>query len=226
MAATPTDRPPGDLPRDGVAGGPGVIDEWVFACWLPDATLGVVSGHRVAGGRAWYWSALARAGQPLLHLAEWTVPVRSDPFIVKAHEMWAEHHCVAALEQWTIGNEAYFVALDDPDSALGDAYGTPTPTAMDLEWYAVAEPEPVEHGFTQAGVVHGDIEVLGSATLPLSEAPAVRWRRSTTQPALMPIELPSVVAHTGLRAPFAYPDGTISDWVLTPDGWRRRRPAR
>jgi len=32
------------------------------------------------------------------------------------------------------------------------------------------------------------------------------------------------VAHTGLRAPFAFPDGGVSDWVLTVDGWRIRRP--
>ncbi len=28
-----------------------------------------------------------------------------------------------------------------------------------------------------------------------------------------------------LRAPFAFPDGSIADWVLTPDGWRALRGA-
>jgi hypothetical protein len=32
-----------------------------------------------------------------------------------------------------------------------------------------------------------------------------------------------VRAHTGIRAPFAFPDGTSIDWVLTADGWRSRR---
>ena len=38
---------------------------------------------------------------------------------------------------------------------------------------------------------------------------------------LGPVALPDAFAHTGLRAPFAFPDGTVADWVLTPDGWRR-----
>ena len=37
------------------------------------------------------------------------------------------------------------------------------------------------------------------------------------------LELPDAYAHTGLRAPFAFPDGSRADWVLTPDGWRSRR---
>jgi hypothetical protein len=131
MAVDPTD----ELPHPGAA-----VDEWVFAAWAHDGTFGVVSGHRLLAGRAWYWSALVRAGRPLLHLAEWEVRVRPDPFVVKAPEMWAEHHCDAPLEQWSIGNEAYFTALDDPSEALGRGYGVPTPTAIDLEWYAVGEP--------------------------------------------------------------------------------------
>ena len=103
-----------------------MTDEWLFAAWSPDASLGLLSGHRVTGSRAWYWSAFVQTREPLLHLAEWDVKVRADPFIVKAPEMWAEHHCVAPLEQWSIGNEAFFVALDDADEALGRAYGTPT----------------------------------------------------------------------------------------------------
>jgi prepilin-type processing-associated H-X9-DG protein len=33
--------------------------------------------------------------------------------------------------------------------------------------------------------------------------------------------------HGGARAPFAFPDGSVSDLVLTPTGWARRvvRPA-
>lgn len=221
MAVEPTD--PFVAPAD-AARIPGCVDEWVFSAWLPDASLGVISGHRIVGRRAWYWSALAVAGRPLLHLAEWEVPVRSDPFVVKAPEMWAEHHCVAAYEQWSIGNEAYFVALDDPGDALGRAYGTPTPTAMDLEWYATDAPQSIQHGFGQPGTVHGRIELAGPEQVELVEAPAWRWRRAG--PTLPPIELPEVVAHTGLRAPFAFPDGTLSDWVLTRSGWRSRRRDR
>jgi hypothetical protein len=210
-------------PNDELPHGRAGIDEWLFTAWAPDGTLGVVSGHRLTPTGAWYWSAYVQRGEPLLHLTEWAVTVRSDPFVVKAPEMWAEHHCVAPLEQWSIGNEAYFVALDDPAAALDRAYGMPTPTAMDLEWYATAAPLPVEHGFEQAGVVHGRIDVMGRPATDLAEVPARRWRRWRGGAVdLGPVGLDGVRAHTGLRAPFAFPDGTVSDWVVTPQGWRSR----
>jgi hypothetical protein len=212
-------------PTDELPHGPDITDEWLFAAWSPDGSVGLLSGHRLLGGRAWYWSALVQAGQPLLHLSEWDVRVRADPFVVKAPEMWAEHHCVAPLEQWSIGNEAFFVALDDPAEALSRAYGTPTPTSMDLEWYAVDEPQPIDAGFTQSGVVHGRVDVMGRQAIEIAEVPALRWRRWQAGRALAPLALPAVVAHTGLRAPFAFPDGTIADWVLSPEGWRVRSVA-
>lgn len=202
---------------------PGLVDEWVFAVWQPRGDLGIVSGHRLLGGRSWYWCALVEADRPLLHLAEWQVAVRAhDPFIVKAPEMWAEHQADAPMEQWSIGNEAYFVALDDPADALDRAYGTPTALAMDLEWYAVDAPTAIEDGYEQAGVVHGEIERLHQPNLQLVEAPAHRWRRWGQ--ALAPLPLPAIDAAPSwdLRAPFAFPDGTRAEWALTPDGWRSR----
>lgn len=201
----------------------GAVDEWVFAAWAADGSLGIVSGHRLLGGRAWYWSALVRRDRALRHLAEWDVRVRPDPFVVKAPEMWAEHHCVAAFEQWSIGNEAYFADLDDPDEALGRGYGTPVATAMDLEWYATARPVAIELGYAQDGVVHGVVELGGEPALHLHEVPARRWRRWAGRGGLPPIALPAAIAHTGLRAPFAFPDGTVADWVVGRDGWRERR---
>ena len=210
----------------------GTLEEWVFAAWTPDGSLGVVSGHRIVGPTAWYWAALARAARPLLHVVDPAVPVRADPFVVKGEQMWAEHLCDEPMGQWTIGNETYAAALDDPDEALGRAYGVPTPIAFDLEWYATGSPialaEPSEGpadrvtGYRQEGVVHGAIEILGEPTVELAEVPARRWHRWTRGGALAPIEVPVAAAHTGVRAPFAFPDGAVLDLVLTPAGWAAR----
>jgi hypothetical protein len=205
--------------RDEWRHGAAALEEWVFTCWT-DA-LGVVSGYRIVGGGGWYWAAVARPGLPLLHVADWSVPLRSDPLLVKGDGLWAEHTCDAPMEQWTVVNETYATALDDPDEALGRAYGTPTAIAFDLEWYATAEPSDIADGYEQAGVVHGVIELAGTAGLHLDEAAAHRWHRWGDR--LAPVALREALAHTGVRAPFAFPDGTTADWVLTPDGWRRAR---
>jgi hypothetical protein len=200
------------------------VDEWVFAAWSPDASVGFVSGHRLLGSTAWYWSAVVETGFPLLHLTEWDVVRRADPFVVKAPEMWAEHHCVAAMQQWSIGNEAHAAALDDPDEALRRGYGVPTPIASDIEWYAIGGATEIEHGYEQVGVAHGEIELLGRPNIEMVEAPAHRWRRWVVgDDRLAPVVLDRVVAHTGLRAAFGFPDGGVSDWVLTRAGWRMRR---
>jgi hypothetical protein len=206
-----------ERPHPGVA-----ADEWVFACWLPDGSLGAVSGLRLLGRSAWYWAALARRGHPLLHVTEWDAPVRADPMIVKAHGLWAEHVCDAPMEQWTVANETYAIALDDPADALGRAYGTPSPVSFDLEWYATGYAVLRPDGYAQEGVVHGTIELAGGP-LHLTEAAGRRWRRWGDELAVL--GLPDAYAHTGLRAPFAFPDGGLADWVLTPDGWRSLRPA-
>ncbi len=198
-------------------------EEWVFAAWHADASLGLVSGHRIVGRTAWYWAALARRGRPLLHITDFDVPLRADPFIVKGEALWAEHMCDAPMEQWSVGNETYAAALDDPDEALGRAYGTPTPIAFDLEWYAIGEPGAIDSGYEQPGVVHGAVEILGEPRVELVEVPARRWHRWRADGPLAPVALAGVTAHTGVRAPFSFPDGTVADWVLTADGWRSRR---
>lgn len=218
MTASITWSPADEFPHLGAS-----IDEWVFAAWAPDGTVGLLSGHRLMGPVAWYWSAVVQEGFPLLHLTEWDVKVRADPFVVKAPEMWAEHHCVAAMRQWSIGNEAHASALDPAADALGRGYGMPTPLAIDVEWYAIGGPTPVVDGFEQVGVAHGEVELLDRPNIELVEVPAHRWRRWTGADRLDPIVFPRVVAHTGLRAPFAFPDGATADLVLTARGWRSRR---
>ena len=177
--------------------------------------------------QAWYWASLVRAGRDLLHITDFDVPVRRDPFVVKGEALWAEHTCDAPFEQWSIGNETYAAALGDPEDALGRAYGTPTPIAFDLEWYATGEAVDLRDGYTQSGVLHGAVEILGESAIELEEIPAARWHRwfgadPNDPPAMGPVEFPDAVAHTGLRSPFRFPDATVADLVLTADGWHSR----
>ena len=156
------------------------------------------------------------AAQPLLHVAEWDVPARADPLLVKAHGLWAEHTCDAPMEQWTVTNETYATALDDPDEALGRAYGTPSAVAFDLEWYATAPTVALAAG---RRLPSRTASCTGSSSWPadrcvLTEAPARRWHRWAT--ALGVLALPEAYAHGSVRAPFAFPDGTVADWVRHP----------
>ena len=215
-------------PHDERAHSEAAIEEWAFAAWESGGDLGVWSVHRLSGPTVWYWSALARLERPLLHVTDFEVPARRDPFIVKGEQLWAEHLCESPMEQWSIGNETYASRLDDVEAALGDGYGMPTPIAFDVEWYATGAAVELDvsggvAGYVQEGVVHGDLEVLGEPTITVTEIPARRWHRwSPPGIDLPPLDLPVARAHNGVRAPFGFPDGSVLDSVLTAEGWARR----
>jgi hypothetical protein len=142
-----------------------------------------------------------------------TLPVlRSDHhLLVKGEGMWAEHICESPFEQWTVTNETYASALDDPNDAWGRAYGTPTPIAFDLEWYATAPPEPIEGGYRQDGEVHGLIEVgSGSVAEVLRASRTHRW--TTFDWSTAPITA------VGLRAPMLIAEQRLNR-VLNDGGW-------
>lgn len=219
--------PPGDeLRHPGAA-----VEEWLFTAWVPDASAGLISGFRIVSPSVgWYWAALARTGRPLLHVAEWQVPLRADPLLVKAPGLWAEHACDDPFRQWTVSNETYAAALDDPGDGLGRAYGAPTAVAFDVEWYATGPPTLLAGegrvvapasagGYEQHGEAHAVVELGGEPSLHV-EGPA--WRSHRWGPSLDVWRPPQALAHVGLRAAFAFPDGAVADWVLTTHGWRLR----
>jgi hypothetical protein len=201
------------------------VEEWTFSFWAADGTLGATVLLRLLPSerRCWYWSALARRDAPFLHLADWDVPLPRPGagLTIRSAGLWADHVCEAPFQQWTVANEAYAVALDDPDDALGRAYGVATPIALDVEWYATGPPSAVAGGYEQRGEVHGTIE-LEDGRLELDGLPghrSHRWGDDLAPPTAEP-----ALAHLGLRAPARLPDGSVADLVLTADGWRSRVP--
>jgi hypothetical protein len=209
--------PPADERRhDGAA-----AEEWTFSFWWPGGAGGGIVLLRLleASRTAWYWTALVRAGEPLLHVTDFEAPLPRVGLSVRSDGLWTEHVCEAPFEQWTVANETYAVALDHPDDALGLAYGRAAPLAFDLEWYAGAPPVPMPGGYSQTGEVHGRIE-LGAGALELDGLDAHRTHRWGDH--LDGLPLPDAMAHRGLRAPVRLPGGEVLDLVLAPDGWRRR----
>ena len=198
----------------------------MFACWEPDGTararLGlppigarralVLGGARPARRAA---AARRRVGRPA------RAPTRC---CVKAHGLWAEHVCDAPMR-----------AVDGRQrDATPSPSTTPTtrsagPTAADrrrVRPRVVRRPAARPAGrptATRRTVSSTASSSCPAAALHLTEVPARRWHRwgDRSGRSLLPAPTPT----PALRAPFAFPDGTVADWVLTPDGWRLA-PAR
>ncbi|MGA1157536.1 MAG: hypothetical protein ACO3WI_08340, partial [Ilumatobacteraceae bacterium] len=153
------------------------IEEWTFSWWAADGSMAGHTMYRLHDKRsAWYCWGLSRAGEPYVQVVECDITRRADPMIGKAEAFWAEYTCESSFEQWTVGNETYAVELDDPAEGLGRGYGNAVPIASDLEWYATERAVPITDGYSQHGVLMGDVEtVRGVITIP--EVTSMRTHR-------------------------------------------------
>ena len=161
-----------------------------------------------------------RPGEPVLYLADLDVALPWSGLEVRSEGLWASHECEVAFEQWTVANEAYAVALDHPDEALGRAHGRPAPVAFDIEWYAEAAPEPLEGtaGYHQAGTVNVVVE-LQRQRLEI-EALAGRSHWWGAPPLGGEVDGLELALRLGDD-----PNGSVVVRALTPDGWQEwRRP--
>jgi len=214
--------------------GPWWRESWSFS-FADGAGLGGYTELTLfpAQNRSWYRCVLARLDQPLLVIEDLGAPLPRQDLELKSEGLWADHICEAPMRQWTVANEAYAVALDDAEEAIGRGYGVPTPVAFDLEWYATGRADapadaPVEllaDGYRQSGEVHAVIELPGG---PLSFV-ARAWRDHRWGPFVLPdiveIDADANEAAPAQRVPWRLPspfDAVVED-VLTSDGWHRHR---
>src|SRR4051794_35375426 len=148
---------------------PGPEPDWEESWWFDFAAAGpdgkLVGGFVRLGlwpnqGRAWYWAALAGEGRRYLLVRDEDVPLpRPGRTDVRTDGLWSAFECETPFDHWTIGLEAFAVALDDPEEAWGDERGDPIGLGFDLEWEAEAEPQPEPAGdsYRQACRVSGEI---------------------------------------------------------------------
>jgi len=204
-------------------------ETWSFEFWC-DAS-------DIAGGyatftllpyqrRAWYWSAVVGPRRPLVTLSDLEVPFGSRSLEIRSEGLWADHICEEPLQRWTIGNEAFAVALDDPDIALGDGRGTVTPLGFDLEWEARAQPELLTsgNGYQIDAEVHGEV-LVGAERCPIDGSG--RWWHSwglhSWQACVAATATADSLSREWLRVPVRIEsdDAVVAlEHQLGPDGWR------
>ncbi len=152
-------------------------ESWGFDFAAADGSLGgyarLVTYPNL--GTAWFWAALAGAGRPLVLVRDQDVPLpRGASTDVRAEGLWSSITCETPYEHWSVGLEAFGVALDDPGDALAGERGDRVALGLDLEWEstsapfpAPAIPGPAVTGYEQACEVFGDI-LVGSERMELT----------------------------------------------------------
>jgi hypothetical protein len=113
---------------------------------------------------AWFWAYLWRPelGPVLVRDHEVALP-RGSLLEIRADALWSELVCETPGEHWSIGLEAFAVALDDPLDALHGEIGERVAFGLDLEWETTGGDA---EGDGRPGRVRGEV-LLGRDSIPV-----------------------------------------------------------
>ena len=153
---------PGDERRHPPGAGRSWEESWYLDFVAGDGGLAgfVRLALRPGEGTAWFWAGVVGAGPRLVTVRDHEVaPPSGRALEVRAPGLWTELVCETPLEHWTVGLEAFGVALDDPLEAWRQERGDPWALGLDVEWEATDRCAPWPTGYAQACVVHGDVLV-------------------------------------------------------------------
>ncbi len=111
-------------------------ESWYFDFATADGDLGgyVRVGLYPNLDAAWYWAYVVRPGQPAVAVLDHHVPLPRAGLDLRTDGLWAAHECETPLEHWTLGLEAFGLALADPTDAYGEPRGEQVALGLDLEW--------------------------------------------------------------------------------------------
>lgn len=160
---------PGDEGRHPPGADPFWEEAWDFDFTSPSGDLG---GYlRLAlhprRGVTWFWACLVGRRRPLVTVVDHDVALPRGPGLdVRGEGLWSDPVCETPLEHWTVGLEAFGVALDDPTEAYRSLRGDRTPLGFDLEWETVAGARLLSRtqGYSLSCAVHGEV-LVGAETI-------------------------------------------------------------
>jgi hypothetical protein len=164
--------------------GPGAHweESWYFDFVVAGGSFGgfVRLAIRAGDDRAWWWTVIAGDRRPLVSVRDHDVdPPVGRSLEVRASGLWAEITTETPLEHWSVGLEAFGVALDDPAEAWRAERGDRVAVGLDMEWEATdpvgaatRDDEAGREGYAQPCSVHGDV-LVGSERIAIE---AKGWR--------------------------------------------------
>lgn len=159
--------------------GTGAPDMWDFFVVAPDGTWGLYAalGLQPGDGRAWWWTAVARVGAPLLLVRDATLAAPKPPsFEVRGDGLWADLTCHRPMQRWQVNFEGVAIALDPVDAGPHER-GDRTPIEFEFEFDAVAPPSSTSsRRYEQVCMVDGEVQIGGGGPVLALEAPVVGFR--------------------------------------------------
>jgi hypothetical protein len=139
-------------------------ESWYLDFAAPDASLGgyVRLGLYPNLATAWFWAYLVGDDRPLIAVRDHEVGLpRGAQLEVRSEGLWSALTCETALDHWSVGLEAFAVALDSPIDAYRGERGDRVGLGFDLEWEATSPAFGYRgvNRYEQSCRVHGEVLV-------------------------------------------------------------------
>jgi hypothetical protein len=139
-------------------------DPWWIEVW----DLDFASEDRTVGGFvrltrlpnqkvSWFWSAVTAPDHPHVAVVDFELPLPGPTLELRSSGIWLDLICEQPMTHYTVGLEAFGLALDDPKDRLGHR----TPVGYDLEWESSVD------GYPLPCDVHGEI-LVGAEVIDFS----------------------------------------------------------
>lgn len=141
-------------------------DDTIDIEWA-DRRAGVAGLLRVAvrptAGTTWFLAAVHERGEAPVVVLDYELPLVSNAFEFRAPGIWTDLVCETSIEQWTVGLEAFGLAVDPTEMLTPASLGDRTPIGLDVDVEAAAAPEEDGDGFSHEITFRGEVLVASIA---------------------------------------------------------------
>lgn len=167
------------------------LDDMIDIEWV-DKRAGVAGLLRVAVrptvGASWFLAVVHERGTSPVVILDYELPLVSNAWEFRAPGIWTDFVCETPIEQWTVGLEAFGIAIDSDVVVTPETFGDHTPVGLDVDVEAAMAPDDDGEGFGHDITFRG--EVLVGTNAYEVDAVGVRRRRWDGQwPRLTPLPL-------------------------------------
>ncbi len=200
---------------------PGLDDtvdiEWVDRAQALAGLLRV--SVRPSAGATWFLAVVHQQGEAPVVVLDWELPLVSNAFEFRAPGIWTDFVCETPVEQWTIGLEAFGLAVDPSETLTPDVFGDRTPVGLDLDVEAATAPEEHDDGFEHEVTVRGEV-LLGAEEWEIDAVGVRRRRWDGRWPRLSPLT-PGFDPQTRIAVHWpGQPSPEIRGWIMSNrPGW-------
>lgn len=174
---------------------------------------------RPSAGATWFLAVVHERGNRPVVVLDFDLPLVANAFEFRAPGVWTDLVCEMPIEQWTVGLEAFGIAVDHDETVTPASFGERTPVGLDVDVEAATAPDESDEGFSHDVTVRG--EVLVADRSYDVDAVGVRRRRWDGRwPRLEPLP-PGFEPQTRIAVQWpGQPSPEIRGWIVSSrPGW-------